>query len=139
MRERRRASSTLSQKRCASTSPSREKWSYETVSFASLSEETDENSERSLGVLVLLSVPIAWGTFEPAVRYAYEIEPPVPGFLFSVCYYFVAAVTLSSLAFFSKRNSDGCDHDKLSSSSFPARGGLELGSYLFLGNGLQVS
>ena len=35
-------------------------------------------SERRNGLLVLVTVPMAWGTFEPAVRYVYEIQPDIP-------------------------------------------------------------
>jgi hypothetical protein len=94
--------------------------------------------ERNLGILVLLSVPLAWGTFEPVVRYVYTIEPSVPGFVFSVGYYLVAALSLSALAGLSmlrnEQDSDGNDKAE----SLPIRGGIELGMYLFLGNGLQV-
>jgi hypothetical protein len=96
------------------------------------------SSERNLGILVLFSVPLAWGTFEPAVRYVYTIEPAVPGFVFSVGYYLVAALSLSALAGLSmlrdEQDSDGNENVP----SLPIRGGIELGIYLFLGNGLQV-
>lgn len=95
--------------------------------------------ERNLGISVLLSVPLAWGTFEPAVRYVYTIEPAVPGFVFSVGYYLVAALTLSALAGLSMlRNEQDSDDNNEKLPSLPIRGGIELGIYLFLGNGLQV-
>jgi len=105
------------------------------------------NAERNLGILVLCTVPLAWGTFEPAVRYVYAIKPAVPPFVFSVSFYFVAAVALSSLATVSmlqrqdepldsKDESVSDQHD--ASPSLPIIGGIELGTYLFLGNGLQV-
>jgi hypothetical protein len=95
--------------------------------------------ERNLGILVLFSVPLARGTFEPAVRYVYTIEPTVPGFVFSVGYYLVAALTLSALAGLSMlRKDQDSDDDNEKVPSLPIRGGIELGIYLFLGNGLQV-
>ncbi len=57
------------------------------------------SSERTLGVLVLLTVPLAWGTYTPVVKYMYErTDPAVPGFVFSVGYYLVAASTLGLLS-----------------------------------------
>ena len=39
-----------------------------------------DNSERTLGILVLLTVPLAWGTYAPVVKYMYEkIDPAMPG------------------------------------------------------------
>ena len=46
------------------------------------------------GILVLLTVPLAWGTYVPVVRFLYQIEPPVPGLVFSACYYAVASITM---------------------------------------------
>lgn len=117
--------------------------------YASLPENEDisksgvSSAERSLGILVLCSVPLAWGTFEPAVRYVYAIKPAIPGFVFSVGYYLVATIALSSLASLSmtRQQTETIDDDKgesEASSSLPIVGGIELGTYLFLGNGLQV-
>jgi hypothetical protein len=97
--------------------------------------------DRNIGILVLFSVPLAWGTFEPAVRYVYTIEPAVPGFVFSVGYYLVAALSLSALLGLSMlRNEKDSDETKRKEKalSLPIQGGIELGIYLFLGNGLQV-
>lgn len=97
--------------------------------------------DRNTGILVLFSVPLAWGTFEPAVRYVYTIEPAVPGFVFSVGYYLVAALSLSALVGLSMlRNGKDSDEMKRKEKalSLPIQGGIELGIYLFLGNGLQV-
>lgn len=101
------------------------------------------SSERNVGIFVLLTVPLAWGTFEPAVRYVYAIRPAVPGFVFSVAYYLVAASALSALAGLSmmrqEENPTMSSEDEASAtSSLPIRGGLELGTYLFVGNALQV-
>ena len=42
------------------------------------------NSERTLGILVLLTVPLAWGTYSPVVKYMYDkMDPSMPGFVFS--------------------------------------------------------
>lgn len=98
--------------------------------------DTAIRDSRSLGVLVLLTVPLAWGTFEPAVRYVYAMKPALPGFLFSVGYYVVAALSLSTLANLSMLKSDGDVDEK--NSELPIQGGIELGIYLFLGNALQV-
>ncbi|KAG7350977.1 EamA-like transporter family protein [Nitzschia inconspicua] len=106
-----------------------------------------------LGTLVLLTVPLSWGTYSPVVRYLYAIDPPVPGFVFSACYYTLAAVTTLCLAQRFKSNgqqtdnTDGKETELLleytkesSSSLLPSsvQGGIELGSYLFVANCLQV-
>lgn len=95
--------------------------------------ESDADS-RKLGISVLLTVPFAWGTFEPTVRYVYEIGPPIPPILFSLGYYFVAAMSLTLLTMISKQERNNTNWDN----SLPIRGGLELGTYLFVGNGFQV-
>lgn len=115
-------------------------------------------SDRTKGLAVLLTVPFAWGTYVPVVRYLYEIQPAVPGFVFSACYYAVASLTTLSIVAFQDRKtavsklesttdnnttilSEGEvseSDDKQAGSSFPILGGMELGLYLFLGNCLQV-
>jgi hypothetical protein len=62
---------------------------------------TKSGSERDRGILVLMTVPLAWGTFEPVIRYVYAMEPPIPGLVFSPLYYLVAASALSLLSFLS--------------------------------------
>ena len=115
-------------------------------------------SDRNLGILVLLTVPLCWGTYGPTVRYLYELQPPVPGFVFSASYYTLAAFTMLILSSFQQQpnnpssveqqplsdetthlinNKDDSDEIKLSN-SFPIMGGLELGMYLFVANCLQV-
>ncbi len=134
-----------------------------------LNENNHENN-RALGVLVLLTVPFAWGTYAPVVKYVYEMDPPVPGFVFSGGYYLIAALTLSILAFLQNKfrsdvSGQGSDvggmvltnnDEKLSlkvvqesekdfehisnsnQQSLQLLAGIELGSYLFIGNCLQV-
>lgn len=131
-------------------------------------------NERTIGILILLTVPLAWGTYAPVVRYMYNnMEPSMPGFIFSAGYYIVAALTLGLLSLLSADDdrdsivvvddgggradatnveeetdhqldflaknvpSDSNDNDDIIP-SITTRGGLELGSYLFIGNGLQV-
>ncbi len=135
--------------------------------------EKDENPDddgRLLGILVLLTVPLSWGTYAPVVKYVYEMEPPLPGFVFSAGYYAIASVTLTFLAFMmnwknESRNSnsiiDNTDakngatemeqsmklsteltetQDQKPAFQLPLQtlAGIELGSYLFIGNCLQV-
>lgn len=121
--------------------------------------EDISKEDRNRGILVLLTVPLAWGTFEPVVRYVYAIEPPIPGLVFSPCYYFVAASALSLLSWATSSSSDETDinakgsqdeYTELSETeksvtekipagnNLPILGGMELGFYLFLGNSLQV-
>ena len=108
--------------------------------------------ERRAGILVLLTVPMAWGTFEPAVRYVYDVQPDVPPFVFQLAYYAIATSALAILAasspFFSRRTLpekavDDTPQDTTTTSTsqwslVSIQGGLELGTYLFLGNAMQV-
>jgi drug/metabolite transporter (DMT)-like permease len=89
--------------------------------------------ERQRGIIVLLTVPFAWGSFEPAVRYVYSMDPPVPSLVFSFGYYFVAAFSLITSSFIMILHDQNSKIDGLA-----IRGGSELGSYLFLGNWMQV-
>lgn len=120
-------------------------------SFDFNSNDDNVASERKMGLLVLLTVPMAWGTFEPAVRYVYEIQPNVPPFVFSFAYYLVATTALSSLALnpFASKSSihqqqeddqadQKSDNEDEKIELLPIRGGIELGTYLFIGNALQV-
>ena len=96
------------------------------------------------GFLVLLTVPLAWGTFEPAVRYVYEVAPQVPTLVFSVAYYAVAAVGLLALFLYETVSGGGgkdSDDDTTTMAHLSRKslwGGIELGTYLFLGNAFQV-
>lgn len=103
---------------------------------------TETISDDVLGILVLMTVPLSWGTYTPVVRYLYAIEPPVPGFVFSACYYALAAITTTSLVFWQSQKTVMIDReqemDQSDNSDFPSIGGIELGSYLFLANCLQV-
>ena len=110
------------------------------------------DERRSLGILVLLTVPLAWGTYTPVVKYMYDkMDPSMPGFVFSAGYYIVAAVSLSILSQLqAKKKNDDDDDDAVllntpndlqieeENNIITTRGGWELGSYLFIGNGLQV-
>ena len=139
-------------------------------------QTTTTKHDRTIGILILLTVPLAWGTYAPVVKYMYNnMEPSMPGFIFSAGYYIDAALTLGVLSTLSAA-ADGRDSivvvddiggrvdttnveeeadDQLDFlakndvsteindnddiiSTITARGGLELGSYLFIGNGLQV-
>lgn len=137
-------------------------------------KQKQATSEKLLGILVLLTVPLSWGTYAPVVKYVYEMDPPVPGFVFSAGYYLIASVTLTLLAVgmswknevevgnisTTDVNDKGADADadadtnnivgtmktmqeteqstSLLSLPLQTRAGIELGSYLFLGNCLQV-
>lgn len=113
----------------------------------SIVDEMDESKralQQLVGTLVLLTVPLSWGTYVPVVRYLYAIQPPVPGFVFSACYYTLAAATTTLLAVGQSRYSnpatavDGESRKYSLRSSIPVTGGIELGLYLFLANCLQV-
>ena len=76
------------------------------------------------------------------------MEVPVPGLVFSAAYYFIAAITLSLLTLASsdieskESKNDGdfilANETSYQSTSSQLSGGFELGSYLFIGNCLQV-
>jgi drug/metabolite transporter (DMT)-like permease len=132
--------------------------------LASVPDDEVDDDERKAGLLVLLTVPMAWGTFEPAVRYVYDIQPDVPPFLFQFIYYLIAASSLvvalsassNNISFsgspkeaqVQKSNPSPVSATTLTSNSsyesessidnISFRGGLELGTYLFLGNAMQV-
>ncbi|GKY93995.1 hypothetical protein MPSEU_000366300 [Mayamaea pseudoterrestris] len=120
--------------------------SFVTKIKASLPDQDESLSlqhERRNGLVVLATVPFAWGTFEPAVRYVYAMDPPIPGFVFSTLYYLVAASALVTAAIVSENTwrqnvATLTEVQRASPSSWPVLGGFELGLYLFLGNSLQV-
>lgn len=123
--------------------------------------------ERTLGILILLTVPLAWGTYTPVVKYMYDVmDPSMPGFVFSAGYYLVASCSLGLLSLVNSGSNNSqqqqsslqptidniIDNDNVvivddndvggvrdvEEKEVIARGGWELGSYLFIGNGLQV-
>ena len=150
-------------------------------SFSSNNNSNNNNnnneSDYENGLLVLMTVPVAWGTFEPAVRLVYKYEPLVPPLVFSFAYYLVATSVLAIGALCSSatttttannlgsavsshraasslvggENGDGgsIETDEaggetttnpgfFSGLPLSIRGGTELGTYLFVGNALQV-
>jgi hypothetical protein len=107
-------------------------------------------SEANLGLLALFTVPMIWGTYVPVVRTLYEIDPPVPGAVFSACYFAVASLStlaLVALPNFNRKDDaetappsaleDTTTAEKHSGITMPVVAGLELGTYLFLGTTLQ--
>jgi hypothetical protein len=59
------------------------------------SSSNNHISDRYIGIFVLLTVPLAWGTYTPVVKYLYTIvQPPVPGLVFSASYYVIATISL---------------------------------------------
>ncbi|KAG7354634.1 EamA-like transporter family protein [Nitzschia inconspicua] len=121
--------------------------------------ESNNNNPNNnkLALAVLMTVPIAWGTFEPAVRLVYQYQPTIPPFLFSFAYYLVATTALNGILLLwtsvddsnnrKRKNdtfehNDDNDHNKFdkqpSTDAVAIQGGIELGTYLFVGNALQV-
>jgi hypothetical protein len=79
--------------------------SYTTTTTAAAAIASDATSADSkAAVMVLLTVPMAWGTFGPAVRLVYQYQPNIPPLLFSLAYYFVAATTLLLLSWIQQFN-----------------------------------
>ena len=77
-----------------------------TTLFNSSRYAAENDNEYARGLLVLLTVPLAWGTYAPVVQYisigtsSTMSLPPVPGILFSAAYYVVASITLWSTRYF---------------------------------------
>lgn len=127
---------------------SKEKNSDSIIYTDSLDQDDLSSYDKGLGLLVLLTVPLSWGTYAPIVKSIYEMEVPIPGLVFSAGYYLIAAITLSLLALSSSvhanEKSENCGNfissteSSTQSSSSQLLGGFELGSYLFIGNCLQV-
>jgi drug/metabolite transporter (DMT)-like permease len=96
---------------------------------------------------VLLTVPIAWGTYAPAVKIAYAAasEPSIPGILLSGGQYLVAVLTLSAASAIVGTQPAAPPKSEHDRPAFVPSGrgtwlaGLELGSYLFVANLLQIS
>lgn len=106
----------------------------------------------SSGLLVLCLVPLAWGTYGPAIKALYALDAPPPELLFSVLNYCVSSSAL--LAVSSAINDPPSSPDKggeddsadnaatgplaLLSSPDVAAAGLELSAYLFVGSTVQA-
>ena len=61
----------------------------------STSSTTKDDDSYRRGILVLMTVPLAWGTYTPVIQYLYtQPDLPIPGLFFSGSYYIVAALTL---------------------------------------------
>ncbi len=140
-------------------------------------QRREKTQKQQLGaILILLTVPAAWGTYAPAVKYIYDVapdgtQPSMPGLVFSAGYYCVAALTLGILSFWKDQQTEDDDvmedgsqrtrtvqevrveekemkvgnrvgkvqQQRQSKDEVSSRGGWELGSYLFIGNALQVA
>mmetsp|Transcript_43554 Transcript_43554/g.49409 ORF Transcript_43554/g.49409 Transcript_43554/m.49409 type:complete len:462 (+) Transcript_43554:62-1447(+) len=108
-------------------------------SSSSEGNTNNDNSDRVSGLLVAASVPIAWGTYSPVVKYLYQVEPVIPGIVFSAAYYIVASIVLNTIIQLQSNNNKEEVISDETDNSFPVRGGIELGLYLFIANALQVT
>lgn len=107
----------------------------------SLSSTEQAQEASSLpGLLVLASVPLVWGTYVPIVRLLYEIDPPIPGYVFSAAYFGISAITTTVLAsvFSEEDRPSSTLSENLSEGQAQTLAGLELGSWIFMGNTLQL-
>ena len=120
-------------------------------------------SAAPLAPLVVLSlVPLAWGTYGPAIKSLYSLEAPPPELLFNWMNYVVSAATLvvvslvraqvgtpsnpsvslagdDSSSTGASGASGGADGSDVSDSPRSAMlAGAELGGYLFLGSTMQI-
>ena len=105
------------------------------------------SSEELLGLAVLLTVPVVWGSYVPVVKMLYQIDPPIPGMVFSTAYFAVASMSSFGLLAILPSQQHAIDglvdeadagSDDETQSLAPILAGGELGFYLFLGNSLQV-
>lgn len=90
-------------------------------------------SDREMGLLVLLTVPVAWGTYSCTVQSLFTLEPAVPGFIFSTCYFCVAAAASLCVTF-----AQSSKAEPTAAKTIPVMAGLELGLYVYLANFLHV-
>jgi len=100
-------------------------------------------SKETSGSLILLAVPVLWGSYGPAVQLLYDMDPAVPGLVFSAAYFSVASITTVSLLLANavstpKEEIANENQGKTSGSLFPIRSGMELGAYVFLANTVHV-
>ena len=154
------ASSDTSSPNASGNEISTNQMNQDNENMINVTSDKNANKKRALGIFVLLTVPLAWGTYTPVVKYMYDkMDPSMPGFVFSAGYYLVAALSLNLLSLFKDKRKDLSlldtrvsvqndqrdmnDNGKLNDyleeeNAVVNRGGWELGSYLFIGNGLQV-
>jgi len=100
--------------------------------------------------LVLALVPLAWGTYGPAIKSLYSLDAPPPELLYNVINYVVSATGLvavslarrplagSSLPPRSTTAKELADTDEQPEEPTALLAGAELGAYLFLGSTLQI-
>eukprot|EP00667_Euglena_gracilis_P007745 EG_transcript_7830 len=100
--------------------------------LSQLPEPSGSSVPRSVRLAVLLSVPLAWGTYTPAVRYMYTLPDPVPSLLFASMYHVFAFGGLLIPILYSRWRGTGGQSDVPPTDILKA--GAELGGYKFLGN-----
>lgn len=97
-------------------------------------------------LLILLLVPLAWGTYGPAVKSIYALEAPPPELAFNWLNYIVSSSTLAAISQLRKPgvtdptsvDSSGASDATEESNRASILAGLELGGYLFLGSTVQI-
>jgi drug/metabolite transporter (DMT)-like permease len=109
-------------------------------------------------LLVLLLVPLAWGTYGPAVKSLYALEAPPPELMFNWMNYIVASSSLAAVTAMRPAlpltpGADAADADADADAKADADAdakadadvsraavlaGLELGAYLFAGSTVQI-
>ena len=91
-------------------------------------------------VAALVAVPIAWGTYGPAVKLAFELEhvPPAPVLQASFQFVSFGGLLLAGALRAAQRKADA-DADAAAMLDVPtAKAGAELGMWLYLGQALQL-
>ena len=106
----------------------------------------DADEPGVLNLIVLASVPLAWGTYSPVVKSLYTTaEVPPPGIIFNSISYAVSACTLASLAFLTKNgrkklniSDEEAEIEENEKQRMTLIGGIQLGTLLFFGSNIQV-
>lgn len=95
--------------------------------------------------VVLMIVPIIWGTYSPLVKYMYtSVKHPPPPFLFNTLSFMVSYISIIGFAKFLGISNNRCAlvhniHSSQKKSYSVIAGGIELGTWLFMGALFYIS
>ena len=118
-----------------------------TSSVQCIQQPLSQNSQNSR-VAALIAVPLAWGSYGPAVKLAYELPHVPPAPVLQAAFQFVSFSGLiiagllnaqrQGAATVDATDDTAADSGGLNIDASTARAGLELGLWLFLGQALQL-
>jgi len=106
-------------------------------------QDQEESTRDSSRVAALIAVPLAWGTYGPAVKLAYALPHVPPAPVLQALFQSVSfgGLLLAGVLKKGTRKGDDDNADNTEGLSFDAttlRAGAELGLWLFLGQALQL-